>query len=157
MLCSRILRIGRAPIGLILMGMALLADPAWSTTFVVTSNADDGPGTLREAIKFANIDGMSDIIAFALLPGQLKISLTMPLPTITQPVLVDGRLSLNQWTTPEGDKRSKHEVIVENFTFVGGRGGDSPSGDAPRAPATAGATGPGHSEPPPPGDDDIPF
>jgi len=80
-------------------------------------------------------------------------------------VLVEGRLTLNQWTTQDGDKRSKHEVIVENFTFVGGRGGDSPGGDSPggdsaRAPATAaaaGATGPGYNEPPPPGDDDIPF
>lgn len=74
-----------------------------------------------------------------------------------QPVLVDGRLSLNRWTTPEGDKRSKHEVIVDRFTFVGGRGGDSPPDDSGRVPAAAGATGPGQSEPPPPGDDDIPF
>lgn len=45
-----------------------------------------------------------------------------------QMALVEGRLSLNQWTTPEGDKRSKHEVIVENFTFLGGRGGGQQGG-----------------------------
>ncbi len=73
-------------------------------------------------------------------------------------VLVEGRLQLQQWTTKDGDKRSKHEVIVENFTFLGtGRGG----GDADRgAPATAGAADAadaGYEPPPPPAGDDIPF
>ncbi len=35
-------------------------------------------------------------------------------------VLVEGHLTLGQWTTPEGEKRSKHEVFVESFTFLGG-------------------------------------
>lgn len=76
-------------------------------------------------------------------------------------VLVEGRLQFQQWTTPEGDKRSKHEVIVENFTFVGGRGGEGGGRGAPAAaggaPAAAGATGPGYDEPSPPTDNDIPF
>ena len=81
-------------------------------------------------------------------------------------VLVEGRLRFDQWTTPEGDKRSKHEVIVENFTFLGGRGGEgtAPPADAATravpatrsAPAT-GPSGPGYDEPPPPADSDIPF
>ena len=79
-----------------------------------------------------------------------------------QPVLVEGRLDLNQWTTPEGDKRSKHEVVVDRFTFVGGgRGaeGGGQRGDsyAAPAPANAGAGGPGYDSPPPPSDDNIPF
>jgi single-strand DNA-binding protein len=69
-----------------------------------------------------------------------------------RPVLVEGRLQFQQWTTPEGDRRSKHEVVVENFTFLGGRGGE-----AGGAPATAGAAGSGRDEPPPPVDDGIPF
>ena len=77
-----------------------------------------------------------------------------------RPVLVEGRLSLNQWTTPEGDKRSKHEVFVENFTFLcgGGRGGTGGGDDRyeeSRSPSGA-AMGAG-SGPPPPNDDDIPF
>jgi single-strand DNA-binding protein len=68
-------------------------------------------------------------------------------------VLLEGRLSLNQWTTPEGDKRSKHEVVVENFTFLGGRGGEG-GGSAGGGSAAASA---GRDEPPPPSDDDIPF
>ncbi len=75
-------------------------------------------------------------------------------------VLVEGRLKLDQWTTPEGDKRSKHEVVVDNFTFLGGgRGGEAGgrAGEANAAgvPAPAGATG-GYEAPQPSGDD-IPF
>jgi len=36
-------------------------------------------------------------------------------------VLVDGRLSLDQWTAQDGTKRSKHAVIVENLQMIGGR------------------------------------
>lgn len=69
-------------------------------------------------------------------------------------VLVEGRLQFQQWSTPEGDKRSKHEVIVENFTFLGGRGGEAgnrsfgnhePSGESVP------------DEPVPPVDSNIPF
>jgi len=33
-------------------------------------------------------------------------------------VLVDGRLTLDQWTAQDGTKRSKHAVIVENLHFL---------------------------------------
>lgn len=64
-------------------------------------------------------------------------------------VLIEGRLQFQQWTTPEGDKRSKHEVIVENFNFVGGGRGEG--ADAGR-PAGRSAGGPGGA----PMDEDIP-
>lgn len=67
-------------------------------------------------------------------------------------VLVEGRLQLNQWTTQEGDKRSKHEVLVEKFTFLGSRG-DGGGGGAPAAVGAASM----NDAPPPPTDDDIPF
>lgn len=60
-------------------------------------------------------------------------------------VLIEGRLQLNQWETPEGQKRSKHEVLVDNFTFIG-------SGEKREASAT-----PQSDDPPPPTDGDIPF
>ncbi len=41
-------------------------------------------------------------------------------------VLVEGRLSLQQWTAQDGSKRSKHEVIAENMTMLD-RKGDNPS------------------------------
>jgi len=36
-------------------------------------------------------------------------------------ILVEGRLSLQQWTAQDGSKRSKHEIIVENMQMLGGR------------------------------------
>lgn len=51
-------------------------------------------------------------------------------------VLVSGRLDQRSWDDKEtGQKRSKVEVVVEDFNFVGdgGRGGDQPSGGAPAA------------------------
>ncbi len=99
-------------------------------------------------------------------------------------VLVEGRLQYQQWTTPEGQKRSKHEVVVDTFTFLGSR----PQGEGAAAPAAAPggyaapqrspapAMAPGgyapqqaaapspmpvppddYDSPPPPGDGDIPF
>jgi len=73
-------------------------------------------------------------------------------------VLVEGRLELDQWTNSEGEKKSKHAVVVENFTFLGsGQGGGSGQGRGGRATATAEATTTSYDEPPPPTDDDIPF
>lgn len=86
-------------------------------------------------------------------------------------ILIEGRLQFQQWTNPEGQKRSKHEVIVENFQFLGAAAGRGPSeetqaGAAPvQAPATGPAFdqsspppgGPAHDQPPPPTDNDIPF
>ena len=83
--------------------------------------------------------------------------------------LVEGRLTLNQWTTPEGEKRSKHEVVVDSFQFLGGRGEGAGPGESsgsnwrstPPAPGVAvpaaAGRGPGYDEPPPPTDKDIPF
>ena len=43
------------------------------------------------------------------------------------PILVEGRLALSQWTDDAGNKHSKHGVIGESFSFVGGgrRDGDA--------------------------------
>ncbi len=72
-----------------------------------------------------------------------------------RPVLIEGRLKLDQWTTPEGDKRSKHEVIVENFTFLGGGRAEGGGGRAAEVAASGAATsGTGYE---PPTNDGIPF
>lgn len=49
-----------------------------------------------------------------------------------KPILIEGRLRMDNWTTKEGDKRSKMVVVVENFQFVGGRSDDSGEGYTPR-------------------------
>ena len=71
-------------------------------------------------------------------------------------ILIEGRLRFRQWTTEDGQKRSKLSVVAENFQFVGGRGegGGSP-GRATAAAAPPADSGPGPDAPGP--DDDIPF
>jgi single-strand DNA-binding protein len=44
-----------------------------------------------------------------------------------RPILVSGRLDQRSWEQ-DGNKRSKVEVIVEDFNFVGGGGGDGGGG-----------------------------
>lgn len=39
-------------------------------------------------------------------------------------VLADGRLKLDQWTDKQGQKRSKHSVIVENLQMLDSRNTD---------------------------------
>ena len=43
-------------------------------------------------------------------------------------LLVEGRLKLDSWETPQGDKRSKLGVVLENFQFTGDRGGGGGAG-----------------------------
>lgn len=45
-------------------------------------------------------------------------------------VLVDGRLTLDQWTAQDGTKRSKHSVTVENLQMLGSKDGSSPTGNS---------------------------
>ncbi len=80
-----------------------------------------------------------------------------------RPVLVEGKLRQSRWQDREtGQNRTKLEVIVDDFTFVGGRGEGGGQG-APQAQPTAGTSaefpgredfGGGQSAI---GDDDVPF
>lgn len=80
-----------------------------------------------------------------------------------QPLFVEGRLDYSTWDGPDGQKRSKLRVVIENFQFLGARqegGGPPGSGPAPRVehrPAQA-ASAPASAPPPISLDeDDIPF
>lgn len=78
-----------------------------------------------------------------------------------RPVLIEGRLRLDQWQDKDGGNRSKLKVVIENFQFVDSRGGDDapggrPSGNRGGARAGAAASSPqGGYEPV--SEDDIPF
>lgn len=37
-----------------------------------------------------------------------------------RPVLIEGRLTFDSWTSQDGTKRSKHRITVENFQFLPG-------------------------------------
>ncbi len=55
-----------------------------------------------------------------------------------QPILIEGRLQLDQWEAQDGSKRSKHRVHIDRFTFVGGNqqqgggGYNAPQGTPPQ-------------------------
>jgi single-strand DNA-binding protein len=76
-------------------------------------------------------------------------------------VFIEGHLKLDQWTSQDGQKRSKLSVIVDNFEFLEprGEGGRGPS----PAPRRTGGQPTGFDEPPPDldmprgGEDDVPF
>lgn len=83
-----------------------------------------------------------------------------------RPLFVEGRLRLDQWEDKNTkEKRSRMKVVLENFQFLGGgRGEGGPGGEggeprsfAPRA--SAGASAPRQSAPPPQEnlDEDVPF
>jgi single-strand DNA-binding protein len=72
-----------------------------------------------------------------------------------RPLYVEGRLKLDQWEDKKtGEKRSRLGVVLENFTFIGGKAqGGEEGGSAPRSRG-------GNDTPAPSGDhggDDVPF
>lgn len=79
-----------------------------------------------------------------------------------RPVFIEGRLKLDQWQDREGNNRSKHVVVVDNFQFVdsgGGAGGGGGGGGGNRGGSSyAGSDQGGYSSGPEHIDaDDIPF
>jgi len=84
-----------------------------------------------------------------------------------RPVLIEGRLQLDTWEGKDGQKRSKHRVIVERFQFIGAAGGGASqrpgqSQPAQQYQAQAGAPADATDQAPPSaydqeGGDEIPF
>ena len=77
-----------------------------------------------------------------------------------KPILVEGRLKLDQWENQSGEKRSKLHVVLENFSFVGSRGESPESGYEETAPPPRKPPEPSSTPPPAANedvDDDVPF
>jgi len=70
------------------------------------------------------------------------------------PILVEGRLQLDTWETPQGEKRSKVRVRADRVQFLSGGGQRSSSDSSAASGSDAGIS-------PPPAaaadDDDLPF
>ena len=84
-------------VGALMLGAPGAAVQGAATTFTVTKTADTADGTcdtdcsLREAITAANANAGTDTIAFAIPgAGPHTIQPASPLPTITDPVVIDG-------------------------------------------------------------------
>ena len=71
--------------------LGLVTAQAAAATFTVTNTDDDGPGSLRQAITDANVDGTADTIVFAI-PGSGVHTITplSLLPIIATPMTIDG-------------------------------------------------------------------
>lgn len=69
-------------------------------TIPVTTNADSGAGSLRDAITTANNNITVDIISFSIGSGSQKISLASPLPAITKIVTLDATTQPGYAGTP---------------------------------------------------------
>jgi len=122
----------------------------------INRNWTGDDGQKREEVTFVDVDAFgkqAEVIGQYLRKGR--------------PVLVEGRLKLDQWDDKQtGQKRSRLGVVLESFSFLdsGNRdaagGGGAPASSAPAArPARPAATTP-PSEPgadEPPQGDDVPF
>src|SRR5262245_47474308 len=75
----------------IVAALSVFTAMAQASTFVVTNTNNSGPDSLRQAILDANANPGADSIVFNI-PGSgvQTISATSPLPTITDPVSIDG-------------------------------------------------------------------
>ena len=72
-------------------GSILAAEIALANTYTVTTTADSGAGSLRQAITDANANGGPDTIAFNIVgSGVQTITPATPLPTITDAVTING-------------------------------------------------------------------
>lgn len=125
----------------------------------INRNWTSEDGQKREEVTFVDVDAFgkqAEVIGQYLRKGR--------------PVLVEGRLKLDQWDDKQtGQKRSRLGVVLESFSFLDSGNRDAAgAGGAPGAPAQAGPVArparPAASAPPadpgsdePPQGDDVPF
>ncbi|MGE0520187.1 MAG: hypothetical protein AB7P78_14435 [Candidatus Binatia bacterium] len=82
----------REAVRLMVLGLAIAAaGPAQAAVIAVTTTADSGPGSLRAAIDSSNMNvNVVDTIEFDLPGPSFTIKPLSALPTITDPVTIDG-------------------------------------------------------------------
>ncbi len=94
----------------------------------VNRNYKDSSGTNQESVSFIDCSAWgraAEIIAQYAKKGS--------------GILVSGRLEQRSWEDKEGQKRSRVEIVVEDFNFVGGNGDGGNSGGS-RGGSSAAAT-----------------
>jgi single-strand DNA-binding protein len=110
-------------------------------------------GTIKETVTFVDVE------VWGRTAENCKQYLTKG-----RPVFVEGQLRLDQWETPQGEKKSRMKVRADRVQFLGGAPGrtgggeqrSSSTGDTGRTAARPSSTV-SEDAPPPPSDDDIPF
>jgi single-strand DNA-binding protein len=126
----------------------------------VNRNFTDKNGEKREETTFVDIDAF----------GRQAETISKYV-TKGKPLLVEGRLKLDQWEDKNsGEKRSRLGVVLENFQFLGGRESDGGGGGGGYSEDSGSSSPEQHSPPPrkaaasrPPAaapddlDEDVPF
>ena len=134
------------PSGKAIAKIGMAVSRAWTTE----------TGEKKEDVTFVDVDSFgrqAEVIAQYFKKGR--------------PILVEGRLKLDQWDDKQtGQKRSKLGIVLESFSFLDSGAGRGTEGVAPAAVArprpaapVAGEAPPssGDDAPPPPSEDDVPF
>ena len=88
-----------------------------SFSVAVNRNYKDSSGSQQESVSFIDCSAWgraAEIIAQYAKKGS--------------GILVSGRLEQRSWEDKEGQKRSRVEIVVEDFNFVGGNGDGGASG-----------------------------
>jgi hypothetical protein len=87
------------PLGIIATLLLLTPQYLFATTFTVTSNADSGPGSLRQAITNANADvNTPHTINFSIAAGSTITLAATALPNITRTMIIDATTTTG-WTS----------------------------------------------------------
>lgn len=76
-------------------------------------------GEMKEETTFIDVDSFgkqAEVIAKYFAKGRL--------------IFMEGRLKLDQWDSPEGQKRSKLGVVLESFQFMGSAGDGQSAGSS---------------------------
>ena len=80
----------------------------------VNRNYTNKDGELKDETTYVDIDAFgkqAEILAKYMQKGR--------------PLMLEGRLKLDQWESSDGQKRSKLGVVLESFQFIGGRDDNS--------------------------------
>jgi single-strand DNA-binding protein len=120
-------------------------------TLAISRTWKSETGESKEEVSFVDVDAwarQAEVIAQYMKKGR--------------PLLVEGRLKQDTWEDKNThQKQSKLKVVLEGFTFIDSKGGDSGAPVGPRpaaAPAAAtDAPAPAEAEAPEPEQDDVPF
>ena len=98
---------------------ATIVDQFSSLNFVVTTTADSGPGSLRQAILDANANPAPDLIGFAI-PGAgvQTIAPLSSLPTISDPVVLDATTQSGYTNSPVVELNGTSAGATSNGIFI---------------------------------------
>jgi len=99
----------------------------YAATFTVTNTNDNGPGSLRQAILDANTSEGTDIIAFDISgEGPHTIRPLSALPTVTDPLLIDGYTQTGASANTNGPGLGLNTVLM--IELDGSNAGENANG-----------------------------